>query len=188
MLTEIDVRGFAGHVAGQGHAMAGATIAASSALGCGLSEACVGISAALLEEAGDRDRARETAERLAAIRARLLALADEDGAAITAFAELRDAGRPLEGQTRLCRMPAEMGGLAAEAAGLLQAFRPLVRNVQDDLEMAITLLAGSARAASLLLDSNLRIWPEPELLARFEPELAALRARLDHLHPVERVR
>jgi formiminotetrahydrofolate cyclodeaminase len=188
MLTERDMRDFAGHIAGQGHAMAGATIAASGALGCSLGEACVGISAALIDEAGDRDRARQTAERLAAIRARLLALADEDGAAITAFAALRDAGRPSEGQSLLCRMPVEMGSLAAEAAGLLQAFRPFVRNVQDDLEMAITLLAGSARAASLLLDSNLRIWPEPELLARFEPELAALREQLEGLQPVARVR
>ena len=36
-----------------------------------------------------------------------------------------------------------MGSLAAEAAALLQDFRPLVRDVQDDLEMAITLLAGA---------------------------------------------
>jgi hypothetical protein len=54
--------------------------------------------------------------------------------------------------------------------------------------MAITLLAGAARAASLLLDSNLRLWPEPMLLAEFEPALAGLRAQAAALRPVERVR
>ena len=85
-------------------------------------------------------------------------------------------------------MPLEMGSLAAEAAALLQEFRPLVRGVQDDLEMAITLLAGAARAASLLLDSNLRLWPEAALLAAYEPALAGLRQEAARLHPAERVR
>ena len=85
-------------------------------------------------------------------------------------------------------MPLEMGSLAAEAAALLQEFRPLVRGVQDDLEMAITLLAGAARAASLLLDSNLRLWPEASLLAAYEPALAGLREQTGGLRPVERVR
>ena len=59
--------------------------------------------------------------------------------------------------------------------GAVQGFRPLVRDVGDDLEMAIALLTGAAHAASLLLDSNLRIWPTPSLLAKYEPELAQLR-------------
>jgi hypothetical protein len=85
-------------------------------------------------------------------------------------------------------MPVEMGRLTAEAACLLQDFRPLVRNVQDDLEIAITLLAGVVRAAALLLDSNLRLWPEPALLAKYEPELVGLRARAGSVRPVERIR
>jgi hypothetical protein len=85
-------------------------------------------------------------------------------------------------------MPVEMARAACDAAGALQAFRPLARGVQDDLEMAIVLLTGAAKAASLLLDSNLRIWPEPPLLARYEPELARLRRALAELNPVETVR
>jgi formiminotetrahydrofolate cyclodeaminase len=188
VLTEDSLRQFTSHIAGQGHAMAGATIAASAALACGLGEACVRISALHLEAAEQRTDALHAAEVLAAIRGQLLALADEDGAAITAFAALREAGLELAGQERLCRMPIEMGSLAAEAAALLQDFRPLVRKVQDDLEMAITLLAGATRAAGLLLDSNLRLWPEPVLLAKYEPELAGLRAQAAALHPFERVR
>lgn len=188
VLTEYALRQFSAHIAGQGHAMAGATIAASGALACGLGEACVRISARHLEAGADRSAALAIAERLAAIRGRLQALADEDGAAITAFAALRDAGQELAGQERLSQMPVEMGCLAAEAASLLQDFRPLVRNVQDDLEMAVTLLTGATRAAALLLDSNLRLWPEPALLAKFEPALAQLRAQAASIRPAARVR
>jgi formiminotetrahydrofolate cyclodeaminase len=188
MLSDSSVRHLTSHIAGQGHAMAGATIAAAAALACGLGEACVRISAGRLEAAGAQALAVTVADRLAEIRSRLEALADEDGTAITAFAALRDAGHEQQGQDRLCRMPVEMGGLAAEAAIRLQEFRPLVRGVQDDLEMAIALLAGAAHAAMLLVDSNLRIWPEPALLAVYEPALARLRARLEDVRPVERIR
>lgn len=178
MLTDNSVRQFTAHVANQAHAMAGATIAASAALACALGEACVRINAPHLA----------AAERLAAIRSQLQALADEDGAAITAFAALRDAGQTLAGQARLCEMPVEMGQGACEAAALLQAFRPLAARAGDDLEMAIRLLHGAACAAALLLDSNLRIWPEPLLLARYEPALAALRGQIAAVQPVDRVR
>ena len=141
-----------------------------------------------LEAAGEQAAAQRVAARLSEIRGQLEALVDEDGAAITGFETLRDAGEVRQAQDRLCRMPLEMGSLAAEAANLLQEFRPLVQGVQDDLEMAITLLTGAARAASLLLDSNLRLWPEPVLLAAYEPALAGLRARIGGLNPVERIR
>jgi formiminotetrahydrofolate cyclodeaminase len=188
VLTEDSFRQFTDHIAGQGHAMAGATIAASGALACGLGEACVRISALHPEVAEQHTDALRVAERLAAIRVQLLTLTDEDGAAITAFAALREAGQELQGQDRLCRIPVEMGTLSAEAANLLQEFRLLVQGVQDDLEMAITLLGGVVRASTLLLDSNLRLWPEPMLLAEFEPALAGLRAQAAALRPVERVR
>jgi formiminotetrahydrofolate cyclodeaminase len=188
VLTEDSLHQFTEYIAGQSHAMAGATIAAAGALACGLGEACVRISGARLEAAEEQGAAQNVAARLSEIRGQLVALVDEDGAAITGFETLRDAGQVRQAQDRLCRMPLEMGSLAAEAATLLQEFRPSVRGVQDDLEMAITLLAGATRAASLLLDSNLRLWPEPVLLAEFEPALAGLRAQAAALRPVERVR
>jgi len=168
--------------------MAGATIAASAALACSLGEACLRINIPLVARAADRVLAARLAGQLADIRDRLLALTDEDGAAITAFAALRAAGKTLEGQERLCQMPIEMARLAIEAACLLQEFRPIIQLAQDDLEMAITLLTGASRAATLLLDSNLRLWPALPLLARFEPELAALRGEAGRVRPVERIR
>ncbi len=188
LITTLNARESAAHVSSQRHAMAGATIALSAAAACALGEACVGISRLHHDLEVDHATAVRTADRLAAIRQRLLSLADQDGSAITAFVALREAGRELEGQDLLCHLPLEMGRLAAEAAALLQDFRPLVRVVQDDLEMALTLLAGAARAASLLLDSNLRLWPDPALLGLHEPALADLRAQLQDLRPAERIR
>jgi formiminotetrahydrofolate cyclodeaminase len=188
MLTDNSLRESTGHIASQGHAMAGATIAASAALACSLGEVCLRLNFALLSNATDRASAERLAGQLAAIRSRLLALTDEDGAAITTFAALRAAGKTLEGQDRLCQMPAEMARLSVEAACLLQEFRPLIDLARDDLEMAITLLVGTQRAATLLLDSNLRLWPEPDLLAKYEPLLAALRAEAGKVRPVDRIR
>lgn len=188
MLTELAFHRLAAHIAAAPTAMAGATIAASAALACSLGEACFRLNFDLLEDNVPRRRAIEDAGRLATLRDRLTALADEDGAAITAFAALRAAGKTLQGQERLCQMPVETARLAVEAAGLLQEFRPSIQVAQDDLEMAITLLAGAMRAATLLLDSNLRLWPDPPLRARFEPELAALRTEAGRVTPVERIR
>jgi hypothetical protein len=182
------VRQLTDHVAMQQHAMAGATIALSAALATGLGEACLRISASQVESVTDRAALTAASDRLRGIRSDLLTLADEDGAAITAFAVNRDAGGEPQGQVRLCQMPVEAGRLAVEAGLLLQRHRPLVQRPKDDLEMAITLLFGAARAAFLLLDSNLRIWPEASLVAQFEPELAALGALIARLDPVARVR
>ncbi|MCU0509693.1 MAG: cyclodeaminase/cyclohydrolase family protein [Anaerolineae bacterium] len=188
MLTDHSVNDFGSYVAGQSHAMAGATIAASAALACALGEACARISTSRLEDWDNCARAEGLADQLGSTRATLTSLADLDGEALLAFEAAAAAGRAAEGKDHLCRLPLEIGVAACSAAAALQAFRPLVRGVQDDLEMAITLLSGAGRAAALLLDSNLRIWPEPELLAAYEPELARLRQALAGLEPATSVR
>ena len=53
MLTENSLRQFTDHIASQGHAMAGATIAASAALACSLGEVCLRLNFALLSSATD---------------------------------------------------------------------------------------------------------------------------------------
>jgi len=50
------------------------------------------------------------------------------------------------------------------------------------------MMAGAARAAMQLLDSNLRIWPLPDLLAKYEPHVKRLNAEIDALSPVQRIR
>lgn len=72
---------------------------------------------------------------------------------------------------------------------ILQNFRPLVfEGVRDDLEMSLALLAGTAHAAMLLLDSNLRLWPEAALLDKYEPIRAELERQIHLLTPAARIR
>lgn len=189
LVTEKTIRQFIAEVSDQHHAMAGAVIAVSAAQAAALAEACMQIS---LDNQVDKLNWQEVTariEQMVHLKTRLLEQCDRDAEAIAEYVALREAGAPLTGQRRLCESPAEIGRLAIEAAMLLQDFRPLVfERVQDDLEMTLNLLASAARTAMLLLDSNLRLWPEPALLAQFEPVLSELEQRIDQLSPVSRIR
>ena len=102
---------------------------------------------------------------------------------------MREAGNELSSHQLLCHVPAQVCHLSIGAATSLQDFRPLVcEQVRDDLEISISLLTGTAQAAMLLLDSNLRIWPEEALLREYEPIRANLEAEIGRLDPVSRIR
>jgi len=188
-VTKNTVRQFIDEVANQHHAMAGAVIAASAAQAAALGRACIQIS---LEHRGDVLDAVDVADRIqqiTRIKESLIAWCDRDATGIAEFVALREAGDELRGQQLLCDSPAEMSRLSVEAAAILQDFRPLVsERVQDDLEMSITLLSGTAQAAMLLLDSNLRIWPEKALLDKYEPIRADLEHQIKQLTPTARIR
>jgi len=193
-VTEKTIRQFASYVSNRPHAMAGAVIAAGAVEAAALGEACLRISRSELASAQDRP-ATDVASADAAIetvqsaRRRLLTLCDDDAAAIGEFAGADGVQDETTARDYLCQLPGEIGASAATVAATLQEFRPLVsERVQDDLEMAIVLLTGAARGAMLLLDSNLRIWPEPELVDRHEPRRAALEERIERLAPVSRLR
>jgi hypothetical protein len=178
---------FVNEVSQQSHAMAGAVIALSAAQAAALGQACMQISQ------DDSDQHHQAVDkqidRLSKNIHELLQWCDRDATAIADFVALREVGETLTGQQLLCQAPATIGQISIQIAGILQDFRPIVCDrVQDDLEMAIRLLAGSAQAAMLLLDSNLRIWPEPALLAQFEPVQEELAFDLGQLSPVERIR
>jgi formiminotetrahydrofolate cyclodeaminase len=170
------------------HAMAGAVIALSAGQAAALGQACVQISSD--EELNPGPQSSESViERLSQINMELLQWSDRDATAIAEYVALREAGNTLAGQELLCSAPAEVCQIAIEAAKILQDFRPLVlEKVRDDLEIAISLLTGAAQAAMLLLDSNLRIWPDPVLGAQFEPILGELITEIGHLRPVTRIR
>jgi hypothetical protein len=184
MLTDLPFQKLADHIVRERHALAGATIAASAALGCSLGEACVWITERAAPPS-QPERAQLVME-LDRITSRLLALADEDAAAIGGYESIGDLAAAAQARDRLCALPLEIGTSAAEAAEKLQTFRAGVVGVQDDLEMAIVLLTGASRAAALLLDSNLRIWTD--MVGSYEWKLGILRAQIDSLRPVESVR
>jgi formiminotetrahydrofolate cyclodeaminase len=186
-ITSIKTAEFVHYVSRQSHAMAGAVIALSAAQAAALGEACLQNSSDLGDFPGPTlgDEIKE----MSRIKQSLLDLCDQDARAIAAYVALREAGKPLAGQQLLCRLPTELGQLALRAADILEGSRNRANErVKDDLEMSISLLAGTAQAAMLLLDSNLRIWPEEELLAEFEPYREELEAGIGRLHPVKRIR
>ena len=188
-VTEKTITQFASYVSNRHHAMAGAVIAAGAVQPAALGEACLRISRGELTSAQDRATADAAIETVQDARRRLLALCDDDASAIGKFAGAADVEDEAAARDYLCQLPGEIGASAVTVAETLQDFRPLVcQRVQDDLEMAILLLLGAARGAMLLLDSNLRIWPEPELIQKHEPRRAALEERIERLSPVNRIR
>jgi formiminotetrahydrofolate cyclodeaminase len=181
------VEEFIEEVSSQNHAMAGAVIALSAAQVAALGQACLQISLNLSDSMDETIATR--IETLVKIKNQLLQWCNRDANAIAEFVALRDAGQELAGQRLLCNAPAQVSQLSIQAAGILKATRVLVNErVKDDLEMSISLLARTARAALLLLDSNLRLWPNLDLLAEFEPILLVLETGIDKLHPRKRIR
>ena len=187
VITDQTIAQFVDVVSGQNHAMAGATIAASAAQATALGLACVQISQNALQVKGLPYL--EQIHRLDTIKDALLRLCDQDATAIADFVALREAGKSLDGQRLLCRIPVDVCRFCVETAVTLQKFRPNVyERVHDDMEMSICLLAGAAQAALLLLDSNLRIWPQSDLLAEFEPVVEQLGQEIAQLTSVRRIR
>lgn len=188
-LTEKSIRQFIEQVSDQQYAMAGAVMAVSAAQATALGEACMQISLDHQVDKLDWQNVTSRIEHMVHIKDTLVEWGDQDANALAEYVALREAGEELSGQRTLCESPAEISRLCIEAAIVLQDFRPLVvEQVQDDLEMAISLLAGAAHAAMLLLDSNLRLWPDPILLKEFEPIRVELEEQISRLSPVQRIR
>jgi hypothetical protein len=176
-------------IAEANHCQAGAAIAISGALAAALAQATANVT--LMLDASDEAKVASQAIQttMTELRTRFLAIADEDAKAIGEMVRLREAGQPLQGYQVLCDGPQEMARMGIAAGQAMQAFRPFVcERTRDDLEFALTLMHGAARAAMKLLDSNLRIWPLPELIAKYDPAVRQLSADLALLMPVKRIR
>ena len=157
------------------HANAGFTICLAGAAVASLGQACVSISSG-------------SAERLSAIVLALAQWADDDLTALNQWLELREQSREEEGQAILISGPMEIAGLACEGAEILQQFRPrVIEQVRDDMEFALHLLAATARASLMLVESNLRQWRAPSLHARFGPEVERLTRRIEALQPLKHI-
>jgi formiminotetrahydrofolate cyclodeaminase len=190
LISRSTVRDAAARIGEADHCQAGGAIALSAALAAGLGQATANST---LTEQPTTSVAVEAARHMqsfqARARAEFLRLADQDANAITEFVALREQGEALRGYELLCDGPRDLADLAIAAAQEMQTFRAHVgEGARDDLEFAVTLMTGAARAAMQLLDSNLRIWPLPELLQRYEPEVTRLIAVVDALEPKSRMR
>ena len=114
VITDQTIAQFVDVVSGQNHAMAGATIAASAAQATALGLACVQISQNALQVKGLPYL--EQIQRLDTIKDALLRLCDQDATAIADFVALREAGKSLDGQRLLCRIPVDVCRFCVETA------------------------------------------------------------------------
>jgi formiminotetrahydrofolate cyclodeaminase len=167
--------------------MAGAVIANAAVSALSLGFACIRIT---LQQLADQATPYQSKlDQLASIQEQLLDICDKDATAIGLLVSLRNAGDEMQGQRLLCEFPTRISQLSIMAAQVMQDFRShIIDQVKDDLEMSINLLAGTARSAMLLLDSNLRQWRDPALGDQFEPLLEGLISDIEHLSPVKRIR
>jgi len=189
LLSRLTVQEAVARIGDDDHCQAGGATGLSGALAAALAQATANSTLAEDPAPAQLAAARAMQAAMAAARADCLRLADQDANAILEFVALEARGEALTGYALLCDGPRDMAATAIAAAQAMQDFRAHVGpRSRDDLEFAITLMAGAARSALLLLDSNLRIWPLPELLAEYEPALADLRASLAMLQPVARIR
>ncbi|PKO15496.1 MAG: bifunctional metallophosphatase/5'-nucleotidase [Chloroflexi bacterium HGW-Chloroflexi-10] len=187
VITALSVDQFISTISEQKHAMAGSVIAMSAAQAVALGQACVSIT--LQNRLDAQEISKHKLSQLVEIKELLMKSGVQDANAIAEFVTLRESGQELKGKEILCNLPAQISRLSIQAAAILENFRPLVNErVRDDLEISINLLCGTAHTANLLLDSNLRIWPDEDLLIKFEPQLNELINSLDQLKPAQRIR
>jgi 2',3'-cyclic-nucleotide 2'-phosphodiesterase (5'-nucleotidase family) len=186
-ITNLSIREFNREISFQNHAMAGAVIANAAVSALSLGFACIRIT---LQQLADQATPYQSKlDQLASIQEQLLDICDKDATAIGLLVSLRNAGDEMQGQRLLCEFPTRISQLSIMAAQVMQDFRShIIDQVKDDLEMSINLLAGTARSAMLLLDSNLRQWRDPALGDQFEPLLEGLISDIEHLSPVKRIR
>ena len=189
LLSTMTLQAAVDRIGDHDHCQAGGTIGVSGAFAAALAQATANATRAEQPDAIQDVAAQAMQAAMARIRTDFLRLADADANAILELVALEERGEPLAGYALLCRGPQQMAELAVDAAQTIQVFRAHVcERSHDDLEFALTLMAGVARAAMQLLDSNLRIWPLPDLLAEFEPQVRRLIGEIDALTPVVRIR
>lgn len=171
------------------HCQAGATIALSGGLAAALAQVTARVTLLVEVDEETTQASHRFIDEMGAAAAQFQKLADQDATAIGEFVKLREAGQPLQGYQLLCDGPKDMAELAWQATTAMQMYRPFVGpRSHDDLEFAITLMAGVTRASLQLLDSNLRIWPLPELLTQFDPVVKQIHSRLALLNVRPRIR
>lgn len=162
-------------VSDEHYTMTATVIAASAAQAAALGEACMQISLDNQVDTLDWHEVMTRIEQMAHFKDTLLEWCNQDiyGPA----AQPGEAAAPMRGRFDYTF---EVGCLAAQAANTLQEFRPLVyAPVAGDLEVTISMLAGAARTAWLLLDNYLR--QAPDLFQEYKPACLELAAQINKL-------
>jgi hypothetical protein len=176
-------------IANAGHCSAGLSLGNALCYALALAQATANATVSDSDSAEAKQAAAHVQQVMRETRTRLFGIAEADGQAIAAMVRLRETGQPLKGYELLCDGPLQMAEAGISAVHTLQDFRAHVaERGRDDLDMAITLACGATRGAAQLLDSNMRIWPLPELLATYNPHVDRLYVAIDALTPKARIR
>jgi hypothetical protein len=187
-ITEKTFRQIIDEISDQHHPMTGTVIAAQAAQAAALAEACMQIS---LDNQVDKLNWQDVTTRIgqmAHVKDTLLEWCNQHTSQMADYMARSKHNAELSSRQMLCDHSAEIGSLSLQAATLLQAFRPLVfEQVSDDLEMALNLLTSTAKTATLLLESNIRRWPD-QALKEYEPIRTNLEEGIHQLTPLNRIK
>ena len=182
MIIEDTIRQNISNISDQHYAMTGAVIAVSAAQAAALGEACMQISLDNQVDTLNWQDVTSRIEQMARLKDNLLEWSNQDGKAISERIALREFTSDIGSQRFWFESAAEISRLALDAVRLLQDFRPLVfKDVQDDLEITINLLLGMAESATLLLTSNLNIWPGTALCDEYAEVLTEVNDQIKRL-------
>ena len=163
------------------HCQAGGAIALSGALAAALGQATANSTLGEQPTPAEVAGARQLQTLLSEARSEFLRLADQDANAILEFVGSARPAKPCAAINSCVMDPATWPSWPLPRRRLCSPSADVCECAHDDLEFALTLMTGAARAAMQLLDSNLRIWPLPELHAEYEPAVTRLVDR--HRHP-----
>lgn len=180
-ITEKTLRQFVAEVSDRHYPMTETVIAANAAQAAALAEACMQISLDNQVDTLDWQDITARIEQMAHIKDTLLEWCNQEVNLTVDY--LADEKNLLIGDRQaLCDYSAEIGRYSVEAAMVLQDFRAFIfEPLRADLEMTINLLAGIAKTAILLLDSNLYAQGDKSLIKEYTPLRDELQEQFDQL-------
>lgn len=183
-ITEKTVRQFVNDISDEQYVMPGTVIAASAAQAVALGEACMQISLDNQVDKLDWQDIMSRIEQMVHIKNMLIEWSDQEANASAKFhAFVPEGNGHLRQVTQTPpESPVEMARLSLQAIQMLKDFRPLAfRDVSASLDIAVYLLAGTARAALCLLNTNLSYLSDAKFQAEYRLIASTLQAQIDQV-------
>ena len=180
IVTEMTIRQFVAKVSNQQHAMSGAVIAVAAAQAAALGEACVQISLDNQVDKLDWHGVSQRIAQIAELKEELIKCYDYETNVITDHLDYMVTDKSVSPHI-VFESGVHVGQLILKVIQLLEEFRPSVfSDLKNDFDITVKLLLGAAQSNGLLLNSYLQLWPDPTLVAEYEPQWAELAQQLSH--------
>ena len=178
-LTNKTVRQYIDAVSDQYYPMTGPVIALMAAHAAALAEACMQLSLDHQVDKLDWQDVTGRIGQMAHFKDTLVEWSNQD----IASGRIDDALAAVNGyRLALCDYSTEIAKLSTQAVRVIQDFRPLTyRQVAGDLDIAVSLLTGTARAALQLLADNLTVEIGSDSVQKYRVVMADLTSQLAQL-------